>query len=171
VLQAINGNVEAKPDDIYAKTVHTKTSAIDYAFYRAIHNSIYGVKFEFEVSLAQALGDCMTTATSIKGFLTLALNWEPAMTRMQLDTQAKDALKWLNALVKEMAQIKEFDKRQHMAQQPLRAYGELYRSFATAAASGGKAPESYISDLAKKIVSLGNIGRGKKNEIVAKLSK
>jgi hypothetical protein len=170
MTQATNGDIEAKPDVAYDKVVRNKTSANDYAFSRSIHQKIYGVKFEFDVSVTSAIGHCMTTATSIKGFLTSALTWSKGLTRIQFDGQIKESLKWLNALVKAMDKIEGFEKRQHMAQQPLKAYGELYKSLATSAGTTGKSPEEFIDSLAAKIVALGDIGRDKKTEVIAKLS-
>jgi len=167
MVQAVNGDTAAKPDEVYEKVVRTKTSAVDFAFHRAIHNHIYGFKFEFDVSMRSTIDDCMTMANSIKGFLKSVVTWEPSMTRIQLDTAVKDALKWLNALAKEFNQTKGFVKEQQMAQHPLIAYGDIYRSNLVA----GKDPMEIIPALVKKAVSLGDIGREKTVKLVNMLTR
>jgi hypothetical protein len=171
VTQAVDGDLAQGRDIQYERTANTKTHAIDFAFLSVIHRKVRNGKLDFDVSSTAALEDCVATMASFRGYLTLALKWDSTKNRHDFDIDIAQAVQFINSVWSHMNQQGDkFNKKQHMSAQALRAIGDFYcSSILPIAQDRSQSPMDWAQGVADKIVSLGDCGRWRKEQITKEL--
>lgn len=161
VLQSVHGDVDAAQDDIYSNTATTKAKANKYCVYSVVERKT-PAELGFEVALkASRKGGGLTTVTNIEGFWSTALFWRKDMPRQEFDNGLKASVAFLNKMVKAMQKDPGFDAKQHLAAMTLKAIGKYYKTYDD---MFGENAIKVVSEIAEKIIAMGEIGRQKSDE-------
>jgi hypothetical protein len=156
VLQAVGGNVDAKQDELFTKTVITKAKAKKYCVYSVLERG-YPTMLSFPVSLTASRRDGgLTTLTNVENYWGASIEWHKDMNREEFDAALESATEFLNAIAKAMEVNEDFKPASHMAAMPLSAIGKYYRTYKEIT---GESPIGKVSDVASAIVEMGDIGR------------
>ncbi len=159
-IQSMGGDVDADHDLLYAKVCTNKFNARKYCVFVTIDRS-RPVKLHFGVAASAKLQGALTTISNVEGFWGAALEWHKGVTRKDFDSKLKDSTIFLNSLVEKLQADKSFEPRQHMAAMPLAAIGKYYRTLVDASID---VDDACISEIAKVIVAMGEIGRQKSED-------
>jgi hypothetical protein len=158
VLRAVGGNVDAEQDELYRKTATSKISVRKYCIFSVLERKYPG-KLGFKVSQTSSRRDGgLTTITNVENFWNMALDWSRGMERKEFDAALKASIRFLNELIQTMQGQKEFNPSHHLAAMTLSAIGKYYRTYGEIT---GRNPVEIVSDIAKQIVKMGEVGRQK----------
>jgi hypothetical protein len=167
VLQAVGGNVDTEQDELYQKTVKTRSTARKYCVYNMMKRR-YPAKLAFKVSQTSSRRDGgLTTLTNIENFWGAALDWNQELGRKEFDAMLKDSVKFLNELAEEFANNRDFDEDSHMASMTMIAIGKYYRAYSEIM---GRNAIEVVRAVAKQVVKMGDIGRQKSEKTYKELS-
>jgi len=167
VLQAVGGNVDAEQDELYQKTIKTRSTARKYCVYNVIKRK-YPAKLAFKVSQTSSRRDGgLTTLTNIENFWGAALEWNQELKRKEFDSMLKESVKFLNELAEEFQKHGDFDADSHMASMTMIAIGKYYRAYSEII---GKNAIDVVRAVAKQVVKMGDIGRQKSEKTYKELS-
>jgi len=161
VLQAVGGNVDAKQDEMYSKTVKTKAKAKKYCVYSVLEKG-HPTRLSFPVSLTASRRDGgLTTITNVENYWGAAIEWHKDMVRTDFDTALESATDFLNEVAKVLQTEAGFEASHHMASMTLSAIGKYYRSYVDV---NGALPVAKVTAVANAIVAMGDIGRQKSEQ-------
>ena len=152
VLSAVGGDVDAEQDELYAKSVTTKSAVKEYCAYSVIEKN-RPAKLEFPIGLASEGG--LATINTIKGFWG-KLDWHKEMERKEFDQNLKESVDFLNKLVECFRNNSNFIAKQHMASMTLGAVGKYYQTTCNA---GVDIDDALIKKLSGVVIALGIVGR------------
>jgi hypothetical protein len=167
VLQAVGGNIDAEQDELYTKTVKTRSSARKYCVFNVMKRK-YPMRLGFKVSQTSSRRDGgLTTLTNVENFWGAALEWNQDLDRKKFDAMLKDSVRFLNEIAEEFQKHKDFNPDHHMASMTMIAIGKYYRAYSEIM---GKNAIDVVRILAKHVVKMGEIGRQKSEKTYKELS-
>lgn len=167
VLQAVRGNLAASQDDMYSRTVLSKSKAKKYCVFSVV-NRDYPMKLGFKVSKDSSRKEGgITTLANVENYWGAALEWKSGMPRKEFDGQFKESIRFLNAVVASMQKKQEFNPKSHLAAMTLAAMGKYFHVHTVA----GKNPFSAAESVGKAIVGMGDVGRQRSEKTYQALMK
>lgn len=160
---------------MYNEVATNKTAVYDLAVYlTAYDKKTLGFEtsdFGFSVSKTASRKDAEATMPGVKGyFRSIYHDWTKKMTADEYMDRHAESVSFLNTVVRVMQQNPDYEAKQHCSTQALSALGTFYCDLEFKVPNGSS-PIDYADKVANALVSLGDIGRAKTEEIRSGLKK